>query len=269
MTFRADLHCHTHCSDGSDSPEAVLRKAKEIGLSGLSITDHDTIDAYSPELFALAEELNIRLLPGIELSTEYEHNTIHILGYQIDLHSPELQIFLVEMIQRRKARNEAILVKLRKKGFVVELPQGHSIGRPHIAQAMVKKGYVNSVPEAFERYLAEGASCYSPGFKYTPAEAISEIHKAGGKAVLAHPHFLKSGSLLKHLLSLPLDGLECYYGTLHKTEEKRWIDLAKKHGLIATGGSDYHGLIKPHVSLGCSWVDLETFNRLSTKGSVL
>src|SRR5688572_18634373 len=120
VDFRADLHCHTICSDGTDTPEEVLRKAASLGLQGLSITDHDTIDAYTPEVMALASELNIRLLPGIELSSEWERSSVHILGYGIDLQSPSLREFLVHMVQRRRERNADILQKLRDKGFVIE-----------------------------------------------------------------------------------------------------------------------------------------------------
>lgn len=270
--FRADLHCHTLCSDGSDTPLELLKKAKETGLSGLSITDHDSIEAYTPELFSAAEALGIRLLPGIELSSEHQNDTVHILGYGFDLHSSSLLSFIQEMQERRANRNRAILEKLRQKKILIEEEElqelaknsggKKSIGRPHIASLMIKKGYVGSMQEAFERYLKEGTCCYVPGFKFTPQDAVSAIQKGKGKAVLAHPHFIKKGKLLKSLLSLPLDGIECYYGTLHKRQEAPWVKIAKDKGWIATGGSDYHGIFKPHISLGCSWVNEPTFQQL-------
>lgn len=272
VDFRADLHCHTYCSDGTDSPLELLQKAKEAGLQGLSITDHDTIDAYSPDVFARAEQLGLHLIPGIELSSEFQNSSIHILGYAIDLDSTELRAFLSELIKRRNRRNEEILQRLKTKGFYIakeELEQfaqnayaHRTIGRPHIAELMLRKGYVRSIQEAFERYLQEGKPCYVPGIKFTPEEAIEQIHRANGKAVLAHPHFIKKGSVLRKLLSLPFDGLECYYGTLHKKLEQPWVQIAREKQWIATGGSDYHGTIKPHISLGCSWVDRQTFNCL-------
>ena len=267
VDFRADLHCHTICSDGTDAPEEVLRKASSLGLQGLSITDHDTIDAYTPEVISLATELKIRLLPGIELSSEFERASVHILGYGIDLQSSSLREFLVQMILRRRERNADILQKLRGKGFVIEMEELESlafktIGRPHIAHLMVQKGYVNSLKEAFDRYLKDGAPCYAPGIKFTPTEVIEQIHLAQGKAILAHPHFLPKGSFLRSLLSLPLDGLEGYYGNVHPFLEKPWIDMAKQRKWIVTGGSDYHGSIKPGISLGCSWVGLDTFSLL-------
>ena len=115
---------------------------------------------------------------------------------------------------------------------------------------MVRKGYAASIQKAFEIYLQEGGLCYVAGIKYTPSEVVAQIHEAGGKAVLAHPHFLKRGSFLRELLALPLDGLECYYGTLQRHQEMPWIEIAHEKGWIATGGSDYHGLNKPEITLG-------------------
>src|SRR3989344_3875175 len=270
--IRADLHTHTHCSDGTDAPIALLQKAFEAGLQGLSITDHDTIDAYTPDLFSLAKELGIRLLPGLELSSEWEGASVHILGYNVDLQDKLLRAFLSDMIDRRERRNRAILANLQKRGFFIDEAElkatakkafsNRTIARPHIAEMMVRKGYVKTRQEAFEPYLQDGASCYSPGIKYTPSEVIEQIHQAGGKAVLAHPHFFKKGKLLKHLLSLPFDGIECYYGTLYPEQEKPWVKLAQEKGWIATGGSDYHGSVKAYVTLGASWVGLETFEKL-------
>jgi len=137
-----------------------------------------------------------------------------------------------------------------------------TIGRPHIAQLMVMKGYVGTIRQAFDQFLGEGKLCYAPGIKFSPKEVIEEIHKAGGKAVLAHPHFYKKGSFLRQILNLPFDGIECYYSRLAKYLEAPWIKIAKEKGLIITGGSDYHGAFKPYITLGCSWVGKETFDLL-------
>ncbi len=266
--FRADLHCHTICSDGSDSPSTVLELAKQAGLQGLSITDHDSIDAYTPQLFAKAGELSLRLLSGIEVSSELDDHSIHILGYGIDLHDSSFKQFLCSMQTRRSARNRAILQKLALRGMGIreeELLQAathRTIGRPHIAQLMVQKKYVRSIKEAFDRFLGEGASCYASGIKYHPREVIDQIQKAKGRAVLAHPHFIKKGALLRKVLDLPLDGLECYYAHLAKELELPWIQIAKERGWMITGGSDYHGILRPHVALGSSWVNENTFSLL-------
>lgn len=266
--FRADIHCHTTCSDGSDSPLKVLHLAKHADLQGLSITDHDTMDAYTPELFDEAKKLKIALLPGIEISSELDAVSVHILGYGYDLHDPGLKQFLILMQQRRGERNRAILKKLAQRNMHISEEElkafatERTIGRPHIAQMMVKKGYVQTPRDAFDFYLKEGALCYASGIKYHPQEVIEQIHKAKGKAVLAHPHFIKKGSFLRKLLGLPFDGIECYYSRLAKALELPWLKIAKERGLIATGGSDYHGEMKPNIPLGCSWVGEAIFRSL-------
>lgn len=263
--FRADLHCHSNCSDGTDDPLRLLDLAKTAGLSALSITDHDTIQAYTPALYAKADELKISLLIGTEISTEFQGLTVHILAYGFD---DTLRQFLDEALVRRRERNRKILEKLKKKGIVIEeseLPTfgpEQIIGRPHIAAMLLKKGAVSSIQEAFERYLQDTATCYVPGGKFTPLEAIRTIQEAKGKAVLAHPHFLKKGRFLREILGHPFDGLECYYGRLHKEQEAPWIKIAQEKGWIATGGSDYHGTLRPYIQLGCSWVGQAVFQRL-------
>ena len=215
VDFRADLHSHTNCSDGSDSPIEVLQKAHKIGLNGLSITDHDTTAAYTPDLFRLANEISLRLLPGVEVSSELDRLPVHILGYGFDLQSDRFKGFLQEIQTRRIERNREILERLAARNMRIteeELKKVglHIIGRPHIAALLVQKGYVSSIQEAFELYLKDGACCYVLGFKVSLREVIQEIQSAKGKAVLAHPHFYKNKNFLNHLLSYPFDGVECY-----------------------------------------------------------
>jgi predicted metal-dependent phosphoesterase TrpH len=270
--FKADIHCHTNCSDGTDSPEELVRLAGKMGLNGLSITDHDTIDAYTPELFSLAETLGIKLLTGIELSTEIESESIHVLGYGFQLETSSLKEFLSVLQERRTSRNRAILEKLASKKihisekelfeYAARSREKRTIGRPHIAALMIEKGYVRTLQDAFQVYLKQGACCYAPGIKFTPSDAIEQIHLAKGKAVLAHPHFLPKGALLRKLLALPFDGIECYYARLPKQQEVPWLEIAKQKGWIPTGGSDYHGTVKPHITLGCSWVNEAIFTKL-------
>lgn len=263
--FRADIHCHSNCSDGTDDPLALLDLAKQAGLSGLSITDHDTIQAYTPELYHKAKTLDLALLIGAEISTEFEGLTVHILAYGFN---SSLRDFLNEALSRRKERNRKILEKLKKKGISIdesELPTfgpEQIIGRPHIAAALLKKGAVSSIQEAFHRYLEDSASCYVPGGKFTPLEAIAAIRAAKGKAVLAHPHFLKKGRFLREILRHPFDGIECYYGRLLKEQEAPWLKIAKEKSWIATGGSDYHGSVRSYIQLGSSWVGEDVFFKL-------
>ena len=270
-SFRADIHCHSNGSDGSDTPLELLDKASRADLQGLSITDHDTILAYTPEFFSKAKELSMQILPGVEISTELDATAVHILGYGFDLSSSEFQQFLENIQNCRNQRNRAILAKLSLKKMTITeeelllfaqiFEKKKSVGRPHIAHLMVQKGFVRSPQEAFELYLRDGASCYVAGFKSSPLDAIEQIHLARGKAVLAHPHFI-TNKILKKLLLLPFDGIECYYGTFSKQQEAPWIAIAKQKKWIATGGSDYHGIYKPYINLGCSWVDGSTFEAL-------
>ncbi|MBS0626459.1 MAG: PHP domain-containing protein [Verrucomicrobia bacterium] len=270
--FRADIHCHSDCSDGTDSPEKLLHLAVAAGLQGLSITDHDTVDAYTPELFAEANRIGLKLLTGIELSSEIEETSVHVLGYNFNPYSSSLKTFLLELQKRRAARNRAILMNLTQRNLPISEKELHdyaarvrekrTIGRPHIAALMLEKGYVHTLQEAFEVYLKQGACCYAPGIKFTPYEAIQQIRLADGKAVLAHPHFLRKGQMTRQILSLPFDGIECYYSRLPKEQERPWLELAKQKGWIATGGSDYHGSFKPNIPLGCSWVNEATFAKL-------
>lgn len=271
--FRADLHCHTTCSDGTTSPEEIVRMAASIGLSGLSITDHDSINAY--EIAApVAQELGIRLLPGVEFSSIFRETSIHILGYGFSLKSLPLRTFCQRHLERRKNRNQAILERLKKEGMAVsehELADAkpldashrhHTPGRPHIALAMVKKGYVKTIQEAFYKYLGEKGTCYVPGEPFSIEETIEIIHQSGGIAIIAHPHLIEKRSIKKQLLSMAFDGLEAYYAKFPPWEEKKWVQIAEEKGWLITGGSDFHGEHKPYITLGCAWVNEEIFNRL-------
>lgn len=264
--FRADLHCHTRYSDGSDSPEELIRLAVEKGLSGLSITDHDTFDAYG-EADLLAKQYQISLLPGIEFSASLRTEPVHILGYAFSLKSESMRQLCERHKERRRNRNALILKKLDKLGIHIEeeelhLPFSKTIGRPHIALALMKKGVVSSIKEAFIRYLAEGRPAYDPGEPISIEETIQAIHEGHGKAILAHPHLIKRQSIVRAMFQMPFDGLEGYYARFPPEQEKKWLDLAQKKEWIVTGGSDYHGVNKPQNPLGSSWVGKETFNLL-------
>jgi 3',5'-nucleoside bisphosphate phosphatase len=264
--FRADLHCHTTCSDGSMAPSELLHHAKEIGLQGISITDHDTIAAYTtaPEI---ARELGLMLGNGIEFSSYFQNLSVHILGYDFDLNSPEIQKLCERHQNRRVKRNKAMLDKLSRLGIsLLEeelLAMGkRTIGRPHIAQLMVQKGYVSSIKEAFHLYLGDGKPCFDPGEAVSSEETIAIIHQGGGKAFVAHPHLLEHANQIKKLLNLPFDGLECYYGNFSVEQEKRWLRIAKERGWLISGGSDFHGLSKEYIQLGCAWVDEDRFHKI-------
>lgn len=264
--FRADLHCHTTFSDGSMTPEQLLIHAKEIGLSGISITDHDTIEAYAVAP-AIAKELGLLLGNGVEFSSVFQDLSIHILGYDFDLESKAILDLCERHRNRRKDRNKAILERLSRLSMpILEeelLAMGErSIGRPHIALLMIQKGYVSTIKEAFNTYIGDGRPCFVPGDSISSEETLSVIHEGGGKAFIAHPHLLGHANKIKHLLQLPFDGIECHYGRLPPEQEKRWIKIAHEKGWLISGGSDFHGSVKEFIQLGCSWVDEESFHNI-------
>ncbi|MDR2540056.1 MAG: PHP domain-containing protein [Chlamydiales bacterium] len=260
--FRADLHCHTNCSDGTNTPEELLHQAKRMGLQGLSITDHDTIAAYTIAV-PVAQELGIFLGAGVEFSCRFEDQSVHILAYDFVLSSSVMETLCKEQQFNRTKRNQVILEKLHSKRIFIDQEELDSLkgvlGRPHIAQLMIKKGYVNSIQEAFTHYLGDHQPCFYQGELLQIEETIHLIHQAQGKVFLAHPHLLSCSIFIKNLFKLPFDGIECYYAKISSAREKRWIQLAKSKGLLISGGSDYHGSAKSYLPLGCSWVDRDTF----------
>ena len=268
MSFRADLHCHTTCSDGMLTPQELVLKAKSIGLSGLSITDHDTIEAYAVAK-PLAREHNLLLGHGAEFSCLFQDLSVHMLAYDFDLKHEGLKSLCESHRHRRFDRNRIILDKLKRLKMPIEEYElnemGHMIGRPHIAQQLVKKGYVSSIKEAFQLYIGDGKPCFFRGPVVTVEETMAIIHAAEGKAFLAHPHLIKRTSKIKELLKLPFDGIECHYARLLPEREKRWITIAKEKGLLISGGSDFHGAIREHSPLGSSWVDEESFHKIFSK----
>lgn len=248
------------------APLDLIAMAKAASLQGLSITDHDTLQAY-PIAIPAAKEAGIRLGAGIELSCQFQGKSLHLLGYDFLLDHPAIAALCAKHITRRKNRNLAMLEKLKAQGMPIseeELAQKaltKVAGRVHIALVMVDKGYVKTVREAFSRFLGDGEKCYVPGQAFDPSETIAVLHEAQGKAFIAHPHLLPEEMNVEELLELPFDGLECYYCHL---PEKRWLAIAKRRGLLVSGGSDFHGKIRPEVELGCNGVGIATFQQIFT-----
>lgn len=268
LLFKADLHCHSTCSDGSLSPLQLLELAKEKGLGGLSITDHDTIEAYQEAFFQRAQELNIEICTGVEFSCQIRSTNVHILGYNFECKNEELQKLCARHHERRTKRNLEILHLLAKKGMKIteeELQNaafGTVIGRPHIAKVLCEKGYVGSIKEAFNHYIGDGKSCFSPGESFAVGETVQILHKAKGKAFIAHPHLIKKRKALRALLDIPFDGLEGYYACFKKSANDKWVSLAKDKGWLVSGGSDFHGELKPQIPLGASFVFREDFDAI-------
>lgn len=255
-----ELHCHTTASDGTYTPERLVEHAFELGITHLAITDHDSTAALDPAARACADR-GIRLIPGVELSTSYKGRPMDILGYGFDPDAPVLKRALADMIDKRNARTPKIVARLQEEGVpialedVLQAASGDAVGRPHIARALVNRGVVASVQEAFERYIGRGCPAYVPKEVFQPGEAIGVIREAGGIAVLAHPRFLKFTegefeALLDFLTGAGLGGIEAYYSQHSREEAERFAAAAAKRGLVATGGSDFHGENKPDIPLG-------------------
>ncbi len=271
MEFRADLHCHSTCSDGTLPPQEIVALAIEKGLTGLAITDHDTVDAYTLTLPA-ANQAGLSLISGVEFSAAYQGTSVHILAYSFSVQSPGILNFCQRHRERRNTRNRAILELLTSQGMPLKEEDLHDsdlpkqiIGRPHIAVAMRKKGYVASIQEAFNKYIGEGMPGYTPGSSFSIEETLHVIHEAKGFAIIAHPHLIKDIKLVKNLLSMPFDGIEGYYARFPLSEQERWVKIGERRNWLITGGSDFHGTIKPTIPLGCSWVNEETFKVLNDR----
>ncbi len=256
-----DLHSHTTASDGSCTPTELIGLARERGLRALGVTDHDTVGGLAEAALAAAAA-GIELVPGIEISVDYIHGEFHLLGYYVDYHNRDFAERVAYLQENRFNRNAVILRKMQETGLSVTMEDveaeagGGQIGRPHMARALVTKGYVGSVQEAFDRYLADGMPLHVPKVKLAPPEAIALVHRAGGVAVLAHPKFLEFPDFaqlraeLQRLKDIGLDGLECYYSQHTEQETADYLAVAREFGLLVTAGSDFHGVSKPTVPLG-------------------
>ena len=268
MNDRFDLHVHSTASDGVLTPEEVLEEAVKVGLKGLSITDHDTIGAYSDTLFSKAQKMGLILVPGVEFSTEYKGVPVHVLSYFFSLEDERFCEFCKKHQERRKKRNQEILSKLNRLGISISLDDLYreargTVGRPHIAKLLQKRGVVNSFREAFERFIGDGKPCFVKGEMFSLEETLETIHGAHGKSVLAHPHLLKKKSLVRDLLQERFDGVECYYAKFSEKQNQELLTMALDRNLIPTGGSDFHGEeIKPQNSMGAAYTTLENVRKL-------
>jgi len=246
---KVDLHVHSTASDGRLSPEEVVRKAAELGLTVIALADHDSVDGIIPALKAAKGFPQLKLIPAVEVSTDVPSGEVHILGYFIDYTSSELAEALARFRDSRERRAQGMVAKLAQLGIqiewqrVKELAGDGSIARPHIAQAMLEKGYISSIREAFDKYIARDGPAYVEREKLTPAQAVELIVQAEGLAVMAHPLTAPDPeAMIAELKKVGLVGLEAYYDGYTAEEISALVQLAERHGLITTGGSDYHGL---------------------------
>ena len=261
MNF-VDLHCHSPASDGTLPPREVVRLAKDCNLTALALTDHDTVAGCS-DAADEAKKLNIDFLCGIEISAEFPHpGTMHILGYGVDPDSPHLKNLTETLIAGRDNRNPKIVEKLNEMGVSVTMDEWHNeakgnvLGRPQLAAILLRKGYVSSIKQAFDKYIGQGAPAYFDKERLTPKQALERIHAARGLAVLAHPVQLRTPNdaqlqqIIKDLTDMGLDGLEIIHSDHTQTDVEKFTALADRYHLLKTGGSDFHGTNKKDIHLG-------------------
>lgn len=261
-----DLHTHSTFSDGTLSPEEIYKEAAGLGLSGVALTDHDTVQGAIEFAKTLStQDQNLcRLIVGVEISSQWKEQSVHILAYGCNWQ--QLEGFFLEQIQRRKDRMQAFLDKLyQKKSIDISMQQliefsdrpssnleTQMIGRLHLAKLLVHLGKVKDLGEAFGSYIGKGAIAYVPSSYPAPYTVIEMIHRAGGIAVLAHPQLLPKKLLRREILSYNWDGIEAIYGLSGRFCPQPYVDLAKKHRLIVTAGSDFHAKAPYAPQIGAS-----------------
>ena len=262
---RIDLHVHTTASDSTASPAEAVRLAKEAGLSAIAITDHDTVSGYA-EAAEAGKALGVEVVPGIEISTKYGR-AVHILGYYIDPDSDKLAPVLEWVVHDRDERNRKMAELMAADGLPVSYEEMHRrfgavIGRPHFAEVLVELGLAKDIRDAFDRYVEKGQKYYLPRNFLSIERSIEIIREAGGVPVLAHPFQYKLDDaglreLIEHCMESGLQGMECRYSGYSVEQSKYLGRLAEEYGLIKTGGSDFHGDNKKHISIGTGTGHLE------------
>ena len=269
---QVDLHIHSTASDGKLTPAEIVQDAAERGLTFIALADHDTIDGIVQAQTEVKSFPDLKVIPGVEISTDIPQGEVHVLGYFIDYADPQLKTALDRFRSSRLIRAQGMIAKLEKLGIhidwqrVQEIVGGSSIGRPHIAQAMLEKGYITSMKQAFTDYIGRNGPAYVEREKMTPAEAVALILKAKGLPVLAHP--LTAGdaeAMTVELQAAGLAGIEAYYDGYTPQETNQLVGLADKYNLIATGGSDYHGLDETETAIGGAEVPIASVEQLMAR----
>lgn len=239
--MNVDLHMHTTCSDGVYSPEDVVKMAAAAGIQIMAISDHDTLAAYSGPMISHG----VHIIPALEMSSDYDGEDVHVLGYYVDVNNEALQRYCAQFRKRRQVRAMEIVQKCIDLGYALDTAQieetlagGGTIGRPHIARMLVAKGYFQDVKAVFDGILHRGGPAYVPYRRKTIDECISLIHGAGGLAVLAHPSLIVRG--LPYVLSRPFDGIEVYHPK-NRGRYSEFLAAAEEKGWYVSGGSDFHG----------------------------
>ncbi|MFC1590658.1 PHP domain-containing protein [Candidatus Omnitrophota bacterium] len=251
----ADLHVHTSYSDGTFSPQEVVTCARDKRIDAIAICDHDCTDGIKP-CIELGEPIGVEVVPGIEFTGELVDAEVHILGYLIDYEMEWFRLRIDEMQQYRVNRMYEMIEKLKRFDIFID-PQEvfrysgkGSVGRPHLAMAMLKSGAVDTLGEVFGKYLGFQKPCYVANKRFSPREAIEAVRKAGGVPVMAHPHVTDRDDLIPEFIEYGLRGIEVYHSDHSRREVRQYEDMAKRCGLIATGGSDCHGFGKGRILMG-------------------
>ncbi len=263
----ADLHLHTIFSDGTYTPQELISASVRCGLSAVAVVDHDTILGIEPAI-KIAKTGNIEVLAGVELSAEYDSQEVHILGYLIDYKKEKLIDKLEFLKKNRIERIYKIVDKLKNMGVALEaesvfdIAREGTVGRLHVARAMVKAGLISSIAEAFRKYIGDKGPAYVCNFRFSPSEAIKLIKEAGGIPVLAHPYTLNNDELISKFVDCGLMGLEVYYSEHSQGMINLYLALAREYNLLVTGGSDCHGNAKPEAKIGSVKIPYELVEKL-------
>jgi predicted metal-dependent phosphoesterase TrpH len=266
----ADLHLHTHFSDGTFSPEELVGHGHRLGFAALALTDHDSVEG-CPRMAAACEAAGIVFIPGTELTAEYNDTEIHLLGYLVDTQNKKFLSDIAKFQAVRQNRIHEMVARLNglnvplKVESVFALANCQSPGRPHVARALVKAGLVANLDEAFERFLKKSRPAWVPKAKMSALEAVELIHQAGGLAVMAHPGLNRTDDVIPALVEAGLDGIECFH-TKHSTvASERYLEIADRFHLLVTGGSDCHGLSKGKPLIGTVKLPYEHVEKLLAK----
>ena len=270
-----DLHTHSTASDGLYAPEELVRLAHAAGLQVIGLADHDSTDGLAPAIEA-GQALGVEVIPAIEVNTDLpgKQGEVHVLGYFIEYERADFQHALSVLREARAQRGQRMVERLREHGLDISWERvrelaGGSVGRPHVARALIEAGYATDVSDAFDKYLSPGRSGYIPRYKLAPADAVRLIKSVRGIPTLAHPARIPQleSTVLPELVIAGLQGLECYYGEYDDATVAHLLSLADQYRLIPTGGSDYHGPNMHPTPLGGRYVPMETLERLRRTGA--
>lgn len=275
--MEVDMHIHTIASDGTFTPEEVVKRAKSFGMKTIAITDHDTVDGLA-EGKKIADEVGIEFIQGIEISCNIDNLEVHILGYFLNLEDEEFLTELEELKKARENRNKKVVEKLEKCGIVVDMEKvknmapGNIISRVHIANYLAEIGAAFSKNDAFEKYLGKTGAAYVPKENFPPERAVKMLHANGAFVSMAHPKLItQNDGILENMISelkkLGLGGLEAVYGTFTPAEKRKYKKMAKRHSLLVTGGSDFHGANREGIDIGDTGLEYSQFRLIKERSS--